>query len=148
HFMDRVVCVSEGQARKVRRAGVPTDRIAVIHNSIDISRFDNPDPAYRGRLVSFFPEKPRWIVGAAGRLSPEKGFEVLVKAAAVVAAKKREIGFVVFGDGPMRECLHQQIARLGLERQFILAGFTTELDSYCPHFDLVVLPSHTEGLPN
>ncbi len=36
---------------------------------------------YRAKLLRYFPAPPRWIVGAAGRLSPEKGFDVLVAAA-------------------------------------------------------------------
>jgi glycosyltransferase involved in cell wall biosynthesis len=148
HFMDRVVCVSEGQARKVRRAGVPNDRITVIHNAIDVSRFGNPNPSYRDKLHQLFEKLPARVVGAAGRLSPEKGFEVLVKAAAVVVKKDPSIGFVLFGDGPLRGALERQISQLGLEQQFILAGFSSELDRYYPSFDLVVLPSHTEGLPN
>jgi glycosyltransferase involved in cell wall biosynthesis len=148
HLMDRVVCVSEGQARRVRRAGVPLRRISVIRNAIDVDRFRNPDPAYRDQLQGYFPEKRRWIVGAAGRLSPEKGFAVFVDAAARVVRSHPDAGFVLFGDGPLRESLQHQISQLGLERHFILAGFSPELDRYYPFFDLVVLPSHTEGLPN
>jgi glycosyltransferase involved in cell wall biosynthesis len=58
------------------------------------------------------------------------------------------VGFVHFGDGPLRAGLEQQIARLGLEGRFILAGFRDDLDRFLPHWDLAVLPSFTEGLPN
>lgn len=148
HFMDQVVCVSEGQARKVHRAGVPRNRIAVIRNAIDVDRFEKPDPGFRAKLQQLFPEKRDWIVGAAGRLSPEKGFDVLIQAAAVAAEKNAAVGFVLFGDGPLHDALQLQIGRLSLERHFILAEFSRELDRYYPSFDLVVLPSHTEGLPN
>ena len=56
--MDRVVCVSEGQAVKVRRAGVPAARVVVIRNAIRAERFVHTDPADRGRLIELFPSPP------------------------------------------------------------------------------------------
>ncbi len=145
--MDRVVCVSEGQAVKVRRAGVPHRLIVVIHNAIDAGPFATPVPEYGERLRALFPSPPDRIVGAAGRLSPEKGFRVLVEAAAIVRRSDPRVGFVHFGDGPLREDIVRQIAALGLEGRFILAGFREDLDRFTPHWDLAVLPSYTEGLP-
>jgi glycosyltransferase involved in cell wall biosynthesis len=158
-WVDKVVCVSHGQADKVRLAGVRDERIAVIHNAIRPGRFDHPDPTYRERLCGMFPTPPSLIVGAAGRLSPEKGFAVLIDAAAQVLrkfdipvphvpARTFSIGFILFGDGPLRDALAQQICDRGLTDRFVLAGFRDDLDRYLPYLDLMVLPSFTEGLPN
>lgn len=145
--MDRVVCVSEGQAEKVRRSGVRPDRVTVIRNAVRAERFDQADPADRGVLERMFPRAPERIVGSAGRLSPEKGFDVLVEAAAIVARSNPRAGFIHFGDGPLRETIRRRIAELGLEDRFILAGHRDDLDRFLPHWDLSVLPSFTEGLP-
>jgi glycosyltransferase involved in cell wall biosynthesis len=147
-WVDRVVCVSEAQAAKVRRAGVPPDRVAVIRNAIRAERFDTPDPAYRKRLLALFPDPPRHVVGAAGRLSAEKGFAVLVEAARRVLREDPAAGIVLFGDGSQREALARQIRQSGLARRFVLAGFHADLDRYIPWLDVMVLPSYTEGLPN
>ncbi len=186
-WMDKVVCVSEAQAQAVRRAGVRDDRLTVIHNAIRFERFANPDPAYRDLLCRMFPEPPALIVGAAGRLSPEKGFDILIDAAAevlrspfyrqgtwttlsappggkgssslsghnaehgrgrVAGAEGGRIGFILFGDGPLRDALADRIAARKLEGRFILAGFRPDLDQYLPHLDLFVQSSFTEGLPN
>ena len=146
--MDHVVCVAEAQAEKVRRAGVPAERISVIHNAIAPERFSEPDPAARDELEALFPEPPRFIVGAAGRLSPEKGYDVLIDAATHVVEHSPDVGFVLFGDGDLRETLADRIDSLGLGNRFILAGFRSDLDHFMPHFDLFVQSSHTEGLPN
>jgi glycosyltransferase involved in cell wall biosynthesis len=148
HAMDRVVCVSMGQADKVRRLGVPAGRIRVIHNAIAIERFAQADPACRRELEHLFPVKPRWIIGAAGRLSPEKGFAVLVDAARALVATHPEAGFVLFGDGPLHSELTRQIVAQRLEKNFIMPGFRADLDDFLPSFDLVALPSFTEGMPN
>ncbi len=145
--MDRVVCVSDGQAEKVRRAGVRPDRVTVIRNAVRAERFDHADPADRRVLEGMFPRAPERIVGSAGRLSPEKGFGVLVEAAAIVARSDPGAGFIHFGDGPLRETIGRRIAELGLEDRFILAGHRDDLDRFLPHWDLSVLPSFTEGLP-
>ena len=148
HGMDRVVCVSEGQARKVRRAGVSPGRVDVIHNAIDPSRYtDDHDPTVRGRLLSLFPDPPRLIVGAAGRLSPEKGYGVLVEAASILACDHPDVGFVHFGDGPLRGDLARRVEALGLGRRFVFGGFRSDLNRVFRHLDLFVLPSFTEGLP-
>jgi glycosyltransferase involved in cell wall biosynthesis len=146
-WMDFIVCVSEAQAVKVRRAGVSAERVAVIRNAIDVEAAGAPDPVYADRLQDFFADVPDRIVGAAGRLSPEKGFDQLVEAAAMVNEVVPSIGFVLFGDGPLRTSLMRQIARRGLQSRFILAGFRTDLEKFLPHLHLVALPSYTEGLP-
>ena len=146
--MDRVVCVSEGQAVKVRRAGISSRKIQVIRNAIFTNRFDDPDSSWRRRLIDMFPRPPKKIVGAAGRLSPEKGFDVLVEAAVTVVKDDPEVGFIVFGDGPLREMLCKRIEAEGLRNRFLLVAFCNDLDRYFPHLDLLVVPSYTEGLPN
>jgi glycosyltransferase involved in cell wall biosynthesis len=147
-WMDRVVCVSAAQAVRVRATGVRTERIQVIHNAVDPERFANPDPLAREELLCRFRHRPARIIGAAGRLSPEKGFDVLVAAAARVCRRHPDTGFVLFGDGSCRAALLRQISAAELEGVFVLDGYRADLDRYLPRFDLVVLPSYTEGLPN
>jgi len=145
--VDRVVPVSAAQAKKVQRAGISPDKTVVIRNAIQAEPFGQTDSVYRDRLRDLFVEDHRWIVGAAGRLSPEKGFDVLIDAAAEVTSKNSRVGFVVFGDGALRERLLERIRQRGLERSFVLAGFHSDLDRYLPHLDLFALSSFTEGLP-
>jgi glycosyltransferase involved in cell wall biosynthesis len=147
-WVDRVVCVSRGQEAKVLRAGVPAPRTRVIPNAIQPERFAEPAPAYGRALRALFPAGCRRVVGAAGRLSPEKGFGVLVEAAAPLLHADPALGFILFGDGALRERLGRQIAQAGLVGRFWLAGFRTDLDRFLPCLDLLVLPSFTEGMPN
>lgn len=146
--MDAVVAVSEAMAEKVRRAGVRADRLVAIPNGIRAEDFAQPDPGARAMVEGFFPTAPRIIVAAAGRLSPEKGFDLYLEAAARLASEHPEVGFVLYGDGPLREKLASQLANLPtLAGRFVMAGFRTDLDRLMPAADLVVLSSHTEGLP-
>lgn len=147
-WMDQVVCVSEAQAVKARRAGARPAQTRVIYNAVDPERFYDLDALYRAKLLRYFRVAPRRIVGAAGRLSPEKGFDVLIRAAERVVRRDPSVGFVVFGEGACRDSLRRQIREAGLAGSFILGGFRRDLDRYLPFFDLLALPSHTEGMPN
>jgi glycosyltransferase involved in cell wall biosynthesis len=147
HAMSAVVCVSEKQAVRVRRAGVPSRNVVVIRNAIDLAPFAAPDPAYRDMLRSLLPSRPTRIVCSTGRLSPEKGFLQLVEVARLVRQTVPEAGFVHFGDGPLRGEMARRIVASGLQDWFVLAGFRTDVERFLPFADLFVLPSFTEGLP-
>jgi glycosyltransferase involved in cell wall biosynthesis len=149
-FVDHVVAVSNGQAERVRKCGVPSHRLNVIHNAARLAAFAAPDPEYRRRLRNLFPVDTvvSHFVLAAGRLSPEKGFGVLIEAAAEVLKRHPTAGFVLFGEGTERQKLEARVRELGMGEQFRVPGHTTELDQFLPWADAAVLPSFTEGLPN
>ena len=150
-FMDHVVCVSDGQAAKVRRwCGVPESRFSVIRNSARLAAFERTDPAARRTLLGLFPGDTTvsQLVVAVGRLSPEKGFGVLVEAAAAVLRNDPAAGVVLFGDGVLRPDLERRVKELAIAGRVVMPGFRTDLDSLIPGADVVVLPSFTEGLPN
>ncbi len=150
--MKKVVCVSQAQADKVMASGVKKDRVRVIRNSIFTDRFATSDARFRQQLLGKFEHNTRsrikHVVGAAGRLSPEKGFDVLIESAAKIIQQRDDVGFVLFGDGEERSRLKQQIETLQIQDRFVLAGFTDQLDQFMPHFNLFTQSSHTEGLPN
>jgi glycosyltransferase involved in cell wall biosynthesis len=145
---DRVVCVSEAQAVKVHWARVQPERISVIHNAISRDRFTSRDESARAEIEALFPAPKKFIVGAAGRLSPEKGFADLIDAAAEVIRQKPDTGFVIFGDGPLRHSLQDRIHRAKLDDSFVLVPFRDDLDDLMPALDALALSSLTEGLPN
>jgi glycosyltransferase involved in cell wall biosynthesis len=147
-YMDRVVCVSHGQAQKVRRAGVPPFKIDVIPNAARLYDGRTANPDGRATLESFFDPPGESVVVAAGRLSPEKGVPVLIEAARRVIDAGFEARFVVFGEGTQRPKLERMIAEADLKGLFALPGFRSDLDQLMPSADLFVLPSFTEGLPN
>lgn len=145
--LDAVVCVSHAQAQKVRAARVPDAKITVIQNSIGTDAFVQPSAEGRVDLARRFTRPPRWIVGAAGRFSPEKGFANFVEAAAILRGSGHDVGFVAFGDGPLRSDLERLIEARGLKGWFVLPGFFKDLRPFLPNLDVGVIPSYTEGLP-
>ena len=143
---DAVVCVSSATADRVRRAGVPTSRSVIIRNALDTTPYDRPRPEARQNVESLFAAPPSIILGAVGRLSPEKGFDGFIDTAKLLS-DRQDVGFVLFGDGPLRAELARRIEERGLTGRFVLAGFRNDLERYLPGLDLAVSSSHTEGLP-
>ena len=85
---------------------------------------------------------------AAGRLSPEKGFDLLIEAFAKVAGRHPDWSVRILGEGPGRTDLIEQIERHGLERRVDLPGWVEDPWAEMLAADLFVLPSRYEGFPN
>lgn len=145
---DQVVCVSAGQMQKVVASGVRAERATVVHNSINVQRFGAPVPGGGQVLQAMFSEKLMHFVVAVGRLSPEKGFEQFIAAAAKVCARRDDTGFVLIGEGPLGQALVRQVEELKLKARFAFAGFRKDVDALLPHASLLVQSSYTEGMPN
>ncbi len=146
--MDAVVCVSAGQAAKVARAGVARDRLHVIHDSVDPTRFRNGGAAGRAILEGLFASPRSAIIAGVGRQSPEKGFDQLVEAARLLVRDDDRVGIVLVGDGPDRPMLVALVRASRLESSVVFAGFRTDVDRLLPGADILAQASHTEGLPN
>jgi len=148
-FVSGVVCVSEGQRRKLESLGVRAKQVWVVHNAVS-----TPDPipdfrTARERVLSRF-ELPvdSLLCVSAGRLSPEKGHEDLLRAIAAMGERASGCSFLFCGDGPCRQGLEQRARALGIWGRVRFAGFVKDIQNIFQAMDLLVLPSHTEGLPN
>lgn len=137
----RVVAVSAEVERHLLDSGVAQERVRRIRNGIDLQPFAAAAES-RGKVV---PHRLR--VGLVGRLSREKGVDVFVDAAAIVAKALLDVEFVVVGEGADREELEQRILRLGLAEQMRLLGHQDGMAEVYAGLDLLVSASRQEGLP-
>jgi glycosyltransferase involved in cell wall biosynthesis len=88
------------------------------------------------------------LVGAIGRLVPQKGFSYLLSAFRIVADRVGDRArLVIVGSGPDLDALQAQITSLGLEQRVLLAGFRSDVREIMPAFDVVAFSSLYEGLP-
>ncbi|SHG02835.1 glycosyltransferase [Pedobacter caeni] len=87
----------------------------------------------------------KFILGV-GRLSFEKGFDLLIDAFSELRIKN--IDLIIVGQGVEKEHLTTQINRLNLQDRVILAGAKDDLQDYYNQTELFVLPSRNEGYPN
>ncbi len=87
------------------------------------------------------------VVVAAGRLAPQKGFDMLIPAWAKVAERHPDWQLRIFGNGEKRAQLRALIEEHHLYNNVLLMGQTRELDDELAKSSMYVLSSRFEGLP-
>ncbi len=90
----------------------------------------------------------RWRIIGVGRLDPQKGFDLLVKAFARLAARFPEWDVVIFGQGPERAALLAAVEAHGLTGRFEVAAPTTQVAAELAASHVFAFPSRYEGFPN
>ncbi len=138
-----VTAVSEAAADSSVALGVPRARVTVIENGVDVDRFDGATHERPADL----PADPVPLIGSVGCLAVRKDYGTLLDALAIVKRSGRAFRAVVAGDGPERAALEAKRAALGLD-EVALLGERTDVDRLLPAFDLFVLSSREEGIPN
>ena len=136
-FATFLVVQTESVVKWGRRAAFPA-RVRVIPNPV---RPMHP-------ALNCPPELGiRPTVIAVGRLSLQKGFDILLSAFAR-GGLPSEWQLVILGDGPERPALQAQIDALGLTNNVLMPGIVAEPEQWLQHADLFVLPSRDQGFPN
>jgi glycosyltransferase involved in cell wall biosynthesis len=142
--MDLHITHSRGIRDSVLRAYAGRSRrVEVVSLGIDLGRFrrDRADPArvaeYRGGAEP--------VVGAIGRLVPQKAMHVLIDATPALVAAHPNLRVLIVGDGPLRGELEARAARLGVAHAVRFAGYQEDVVSAYAAMDVFVLPSRDEG---
>jgi glycosyltransferase involved in cell wall biosynthesis len=142
---DAIVCQSDAMVGDMADLGVPRHKLTRIYNPVAIDRVQtlacdpDPEPAFAGggpRLVS------------VGRLSRQKGFDILLEALAAVRARRPGTTLRIFGDGDERPALQRAVRQLGLADAVDLAGFRDNPYPAIAGADLFVSSSRYEGFSN
>jgi GalNAc-alpha-(1->4)-GalNAc-alpha-(1->3)-diNAcBac-PP-undecaprenol alpha-1,4-N-acetyl-D-galactosaminyltransferase len=108
-----------------------------------------PNPVQPPRLRSSAGRADRQpTIITIGRLSAQKGFDVLIRAFAQIAPRHAEWAVQIWGEGPLRDDLEMLVGELGLEARVQLPGRTTKVTEKLCAADLFVLSSRYEGFPN
>ena len=87
-------------------------------------------------------------IAAVGRLVPQKGFDTLLRAFALVHRTHPTWRLVISGEGPLRASLEAQVRELGLNEVVSLPGRTSTVDDVLAESAVFVLSSRYEGFPN
>ncbi len=114
--------------------------VFTIPNAVFASPVDNDqEPLSEDRLP--------YLV-ALGRLSSQKGFDLLIAAFAKIAERHPDVGLKIIGEGSSRTELEAQAAHLGVAERVEFVGWVDNPASLLQHGLLFVLPSRWEGFPN
>ena len=149
---DRVVANADAVKRWLVDEGYDERRIDVIRNGIDTSRFGKR--ATPGRLhheLGLPPDAP--LIAVLSRVSPIKGLEFFLEAAAVVGAKIPEARFLIVGKAAVPDAVYQRrleayANQLGLGDRVVFTGLRMDVPEVLDEVSVSVLPSLSEGLSN
>jgi len=144
--MDRLVAVSAQVGSDLKNLLLmDSSKIVVIPNGIDIAEVERL--AGEPLAHSWFNADQPPVVVAAGRLTRQKGFDVLLRAFALARAR-RPMRLIVLGKGPEHSGLQALADRLGVNGDVELCGHVNNPLPFFRRGALFVLPSRWEGLSN
>lgn len=126
------------------------ERTAVIPNGIEMNRFLLNGP--RGMRAELGISEDAFLIGSVGNPIRTngvdgKGFDILLRAAALLKARSVDCRFVIVGDlsDGRGDELVQLRSALGLSQDVVLTGFRTDVQNVLAALDLYVLSSRSEG---
>jgi L-malate glycosyltransferase len=140
-FVDATLTNTDaGKESLVARDGLCDNRVVVLENGVDTSRFK--------RFMLPDTSKKVVRVGCVANLRRIKNIDGLMRAAKLAVAKFPQLVFEVAGDGEERETLEALRGNLELGDRFVLRGSVSDVPNFLRSVDVAVLPSHSEGMSN
>jgi glycosyltransferase involved in cell wall biosynthesis len=123
---------------------MPSKKIKVIYNGLEI-----PDDVPGINLHKQFHLPPGAIIfGAAGRLTRQKGFDILIHAMKIVKERQLPVYVLIAGKGPLQKSLQNLINQNNISDRVKLIGFLNNPLPFLKSIWALILPSRREGMPN
>ena len=141
-FSDATIAVSDIVKDRLVRWGVRPGKITVIPNGVDTDELGF-DAQARDRVRAQFGISPEtYVIGALGRLDPNKRVDLTMEAAAPMLGEKCKI--LVIGRGEDQARLEAAAKRLGVTENVIFGGYQSDTTAMLAAFDLYVAASLQE----
>ena len=116
-----IVAVGNGYRDKILGKVDVSDRISVITNGVDLQLFAPMEPDVR--LLHMWDLEDKFVCSYVGTIGMAHGLEVVLEAATLLKQQGREdVGFVLVGDGALREQLRQRAQQLGVDDMVLFTG--------------------------
>jgi len=141
--------ISENTRQRLIRGGLKQKNVIVLYNGIDVEHWkrSNANPVLRKELGL---SKDDLLIGTVARITYDKDLPTFFKVADKVTKQLPNVTFVIVGDGygdELQKAKNDVVTR-GLENVVFFTGHRTDLLDIYSSFDLFLMTSHTEGLPN
>jgi glycosyltransferase involved in cell wall biosynthesis len=150
---DLVIAVSHAAEECLLKGNIREEKIFVINNGIDMREFEKKTDVKKNR-TEFKVKEKGFLVAAVGRIVPEKGFDVFIKAAAEVLKHIPDVKFIVVGGASegssgssYLDLLKSLVKESGIEKNLIFTGFREDVPDIIKSVDLIVLSSMMDACP-
>lgn len=145
----RLIALSEVEVEQYKDAGIPTDKIAIVHNGV-VSE-DIPATLKRGTFKEKYGIAETFLISFVGRIHEIKGLDFLARSFAVFLKRYSFSKLVIAGGdhGYLRQ-LQAILKQLGISDKVLFTGFITGQDKWSLYLDsdIFVLPSRSEAFGN
>ena len=136
---DVIIITKDVERSLIQHRIAPAGRMRRIPNPVML---EQSDPA---SSASPPPRREKFIL-AIGRLSYQKGFDILIRAFAQL--KNQDIELIILGEGPLEQQLRTLAAELRVAERVIFPGFVPNSSTYLRLASVFVLSSRYEGFSN
>ena len=145
-FTQAAFCVSEQLKHDLtRHLRVPSDRLEVIYNGVDVEALSGTDRAAARDVFGAAPSD--LVIGSLGRLVPVKNYGLLLRAVNAMQRVDRVL-VVLIGEGPERQALEALARNLSTGLRLRMLGHREGAARLLAGMDMFVLPSVSEGMSN
>ncbi len=143
--VDKIITVSDAIRRILIEDGIDQDRLVTIRSGFVPHEF-----AEGGKTTDLRRKydigDDTIVISTVAALAPHKAHGILLKAAAKVVMKHRNVKFIFAGEGETRESVERDIKNLGIGDYIVLLGFIEDVRSVYEASDIFALSSEEEGL--
>lgn len=142
-----VFTICEGLRSDIVARGIPSDRVTIIPNAVDIDSFDIggvPDASLKAQLGL----SGMTVVGFIGSFYAYEGLDLLLDALPAILKKRPDVRVLLVGGGPQESALKEQATRLGIATQVVFTGRVPhhEVQRYYNLVDVLTYPRHAMRL--
>jgi glycosyltransferase involved in cell wall biosynthesis len=128
----------------IKYFGYNPEKIRLTYNGVNVEEIQNKVCNFNIR--SSLVNNQELLIGAVGRLERQKGFDMFIKAAAIVNKQFENVKFCIIGDGSLYNELYNLKESLGLGNNFQFIGYKENIYDYINTFDVMVQTSLWEGI--
>lgn len=143
------VALAESQRTKdflVSSEGYRPDKVHLVQNGVDLKKYQFDEQARQLWRTRWGINETDILIGAIGRLHPQKGFDNLIRSIHTLSSSVTGVKWVIIGEGSQESVLKKQSRRFGLNVLF--PGKISPLNEIYSALDIYVQSSRYEGLSN
>ncbi|MDP1681749.1 MAG: glycosyltransferase, exosortase A system-associated [Burkholderiales bacterium] len=145
--VDAITTICEGLRADIVARGIPSDKVTVIPNAVDIEKFSvggAPDEALKAQLGLSGAR----VLGFIGSFYAYEGLDLLLSAVPRMLDQAPDVRVLLVGGGPQDDALKQQARKLGIADRVVFSGRVphSEVNRYYDLVDVLVYPRHSMRL--
>ncbi len=144
-FYKKVVVISSGIEKILKKEGVDPKKIVVIPSGIDIGEYQK-ECVKDWFIKEFKLSEDNLAIGMIAQFIPRKGHEVLINAIPKIIKTHPEVRFLFFGKGPLEHRIKEMVQSKGISEFVRFCGFREDIDKIISCLYMLVHPAYMEGL--